>query len=37
MQAANLAESFLEEGQLSAGTYTVMSRVGSKNVFYAPV
>ncbi len=37
MQAVNLAESFLEEGQLSAGTYVVMFRVGDKNVFYAPV
>jgi hypothetical protein len=37
MQAVNLAESFLQTGQLPAGTYAVMSRVGSKNVFYAPV
>jgi hypothetical protein len=37
MQAVNLAESFLETGQLLAGTYAVMSRVGSKNVFYVPV
>jgi len=37
MQAVNLAESFLEDGQLSAGTYAVMSRVGNKNVFYAQV
>jgi len=37
MQAVNLAESFLQEGQLSAGTYAVMSRVGDKNVFYVPV
>lgn len=37
MQAVNLAESFLEQGTLSAGTYVVMSRVGDKNVFYAPV
>jgi len=36
-QAVNLAESFLETGQLSAGTYVVMLRVGGKNVFYAPV
>jgi hypothetical protein len=35
MQAVNLAESFLEEGTLPAGTYTVMFRVGDKNVFYA--
>jgi hypothetical protein len=37
MQAVNLAESFLETGQLPAGTYAVMSRVGDKNVFYVPV
>jgi hypothetical protein len=35
MQAVNLAESFLGTGQLPAGTFAVMSRVGSKNVFYA--
>jgi len=37
MQATNLAESFMQQGQLSAGTYAVMSRVGDRNVFYAPV
>jgi len=37
MQAVNLAESFLQQGQLSAGTYVVMFRVGEKYVFYAPV
>ncbi len=37
MQAVNLAESFLEDGQLSAGTYVIMFRVGEKYVFYAPV
>jgi len=37
MQAVNLAESFLQQGTLSAGTYAVMSRVGGKNVFYVPV
>jgi len=37
MQATNLAESFLQTGQLPAGTYVAMSRVGKKNVFYAPV
>ena len=37
LQAVNLAESFLEQGTLPAGTYAVMSRVGQKNVFYAPV
>ena len=36
-EAVNLAESFLQDGQLSAGTYAVMFRVGEKNVFYAPV
>jgi hypothetical protein len=34
MQAVNLAESFLGTGQLPAGTFAVMSRVGGKNVFY---
>ncbi len=37
MQAINLAESFLQTGQLPAGTYVAMSRVGKKNIFYAPV
>jgi len=37
MQAVNLAESFLEDGQLSAGTYVIMFRVGERYVFYAPV
>lgn len=35
MQAVNLAESFLQEGTLSTGTYAAMLRVGDKNVFYA--
>lgn len=35
MQAVNLAESFLSQGTLPAGTYTAMFRVGDKNVFYA--
>jgi len=35
MEAVNLAESFLDEGTLSAGTFAVMSRVGDRNVFYA--
>jgi hypothetical protein len=35
MQAVNMAESFLQQGQLSAGTHVVMFRVGDKNVFYA--
>ena len=37
MLAVNLAESFLEDGQLSAGTYAIMFKVGRKNIFYAPV
>ncbi len=37
MQAVNLAESFLQTGQLSAGTYAVMFRVGEENVFCVPV
>lgn len=37
MQAVNLAESFLQEGQLSVGAYVVIFRVGDKNVFYVPV
>ena len=32
--AVNLAESFQQQGTLSAGTYAVMFRVGDKNVFY---
>jgi len=35
MQAVNLAESFLQQGNLAAGTYIVMQRVGDKNVFWA--
>jgi hypothetical protein len=35
MEAVNLAESFLNQGTLSPGTYVTMSRVGEKNVFYA--
>lgn len=37
MQAVNIAESFLADGQLSAGTYAIMFRVGDKNVFHVPV
>lgn len=37
MQAVNLAESFLANGQLSAGTYAVMFRVGGANIFYVQV
>ncbi len=32
--AVNLAESFQQQGTLSAGTHAVMFRVGDKNVFY---
>ncbi len=35
MEAVNLAEPFLQQGTLSAGTFAVMSRTGDKNVFYA--
>ena len=35
VEAVNLAESFTQQGTLSAGTCAVMSRVGDKNVFYA--
>ena len=35
IQAVNLAESFFGTGQLPAGTFAVMSKVGSRNVFYA--
>lgn len=35
MEATNLAESFLSEGTLSAGTYALLCRVGDRNVFYA--
>ena len=34
-QAVNLAESFMQQGTLAAGTYAVMFRAGDKNVFYA--
>jgi len=37
MEAVNVAESFLQQGQLSAGTFAIMFKVGEKNVFYAPV
>ena len=33
-QAVNLAEPYQQQGTLAAGTYTVMFRVGDKNVFY---
>ena len=35
MEATNLAESFLSQGALAAGTYAVMHRIGERNVFYA--
>ena len=35
MEATNLAESFLSQGTLAAGTYAVLCRVGDRNVFYA--
>ncbi len=34
-EAVNLAESFLNQGTLAAGTYALLCRVGEKNVFYA--
>ena len=37
MQAVNMAESFLEDGQLLAGVYAIMFRMGEKNVFYVLV
>jgi hypothetical protein len=37
VKAVNLAESFLQDGQLSAGTYAVMFRIGDTNTFYVPV
>ena len=35
VEAVNLAESFLSQGTLSAGTYAILHRLGEKNVFYA--
>jgi hypothetical protein len=37
IETVNLAESFMADGGLPAGTYAVMSKVGEKYVFYAPV
>jgi hypothetical protein len=37
VQAVNVAESFFEDGRLSAGACVIMFRVGEKYVFYAPV
>jgi len=34
-KAFNLAESFTQQGQLQAGSYVVISKIGDKNVFYA--
>ena len=34
-QAVNLAESYLQQGTLSAGTLAIMFRVGDKNIFHA--
>ena len=34
IEATNLAESFLSDGTLAAGTYAIISRTGRKNVFY---
>ncbi len=35
MEATNLAESFLAQGTVPAGTYAIMCAVGEKNVFWA--
>jgi len=37
IEAVNLAESFMYDGQLPEGTFAVMSKVGERYVFYAPV
>jgi hypothetical protein len=34
MEAVNLAESFLTEGTLAAGTYAILHRLGEVNVFH---
>lgn len=34
-EAVNLAESFLGNGTLAAGTYAIMFRAGDRNVLYA--
>lgn len=36
-EAVNVAEDFLQAGQLATGTYVLMHRLGDKNVFYAPL
>jgi hypothetical protein len=35
IQATNLAESYLQQGTLPAGTLAIMFRVGDRNVFHA--
>lgn len=35
MEATNLAESYLSQGTLPAGTYAILFRLGERNVFYA--
>jgi hypothetical protein len=35
VQAVNMAESFMQQGTLSAGTHAIMFRVADWNVFYA--
>jgi hypothetical protein len=35
MQAVNLSEDFLQQGELAEGTYVVIHRTGDKNVFCA--
>jgi len=34
MEATNLAESFLDQGTLTAGTYAILHRLGERKVFY---
>jgi len=35
VEAVNLAESFVAEGTLAAGTYAILHRLGEVNIFYA--
>jgi len=35
IEATNLAESFLSQGTLEAGTFAILFRAGERNVFYA--
>jgi hypothetical protein len=35
--AANLAESFTAQGNLAAGKYVIVFKIGNCNAFYAPV